>query len=68
MPAISPLIAARTTSSTRKGAASAREKGQPKIPPAANQKIPWAVFSPPRQSMNADIPNIVVFMAKLDGR
>lgn len=43
-------------------------KGQPIKPPTANQNIPWAVFNPPLQFMKAAIPNIVVYIAKLDGR
>lgn len=62
------LKKARTISSNRKGADKAIENGQPNIPPTAKKKIPCAVFSPPLQFMKAAIPNIVVYIAKLDGR
>jgi hypothetical protein len=56
------------TSSNRNGADNAIAKGHPTIPPTANQNIPCDVFSPPLQFMKAAMPNIVVYMAKLDGR
>lgn len=62
------LTEAKISSSSKNGAANATENGQPSIPPTANQNIPWAVLSPPRQFMNAAMPSIVVYMAKLDGR
>jgi hypothetical protein len=33
-----------------------------------NHMIPWAVLMPPFQSMNAEKPSMVAYMAKLDGR
>lgn len=42
--------------------------GHPKTPPTANQNMPCEVFRPPRQFMNAAAPNMVMYMAKLDGR
>jgi hypothetical protein len=62
------LNIAKTISSKRNGADRAMAKGQPIKPPTANQNIPWAVFNPPLQFMKAAIPNIVVYIAKLDGR
>jgi hypothetical protein len=59
---------ANRSSSNKNGADRAMENGHPSIPPTANQKMPCAVFSPPLQFMNAAIPSIVVYMAKLDGR
>lgn len=59
---------ANSTASNRNGAHSAIENGQPSTPPNANQKMPIAVFNPPLQFINAAIPSIVVYMAKLDGR
>ena len=38
------------------------------MPAMANQKIPWEVFSPPRQFMKAEAPSKHPYMAKLDGR
>ena len=62
------LTTARMSSSNRKGAAKAIENGQPRTPPTANQIMPWAVLSPPRQLINAAMPSMVVYMAKLEGR
>jgi hypothetical protein len=59
---------ANIISSNKKGAESAIAKGHPKIPPKANQNIACDVFNPPLQFMNAAIPNMVVYMVKLDGR
>jgi hypothetical protein len=59
---------ANTVSSSKNGAHNAIENGHPKTPPTAKQNIPCAVFSPPLQFMNIDIPTKVVYMAKLDGR
>lgn len=62
------LKKAKIISSNKKGADKAMAKGHPTMPPTANHVIPWAVFSPPLQFMKAAMPNIVVYMAKLDGR
>jgi hypothetical protein len=62
------LKVAKKSSSNKKGADSARENGHPRIPPNANQNIPWAVLRPPRQFMKEAIPSIVVYIAKLEGR
>jgi hypothetical protein len=59
---------ANTVSSIKNGAHKAIENGHPRIPPTAKQNIPCAVFNPPLQFMNIDIPKNVVYMAKLDGR
>jgi hypothetical protein len=59
---------AKMTSSNKNGADKAIENGHPNTPPIANQVMPWAVFNPPLQFMNAAIPSIVVYIAKLDGR
>lgn len=65
----SPLLRhAKTNSSNRNGADKAIEKGHPRTPPTAKKNMPHAVLSPPFQFMKAAIPNIVVYMAKLDGR
>lgn len=44
------------------------EKGHPRTPPKENQNIPWDVLMPPFQFMNAAMPAIAVYIAKLDGR
>ncbi len=62
------LTSARTASSSRNGTASATEKGQPTTPAMPNHMMPWAVFSPRRQSINAAMPSMPRFIAKLDGR
>src|SRR5271167_4691237 len=62
------LKVAKTSSSNKNGADSAIEKGQPIMPPSANQKMPDAVFKPPRQLIKAAIPSRVVYIAKLEGR
>lgn len=62
------LKLAKISSSNRNGADKATANGHPSTPPIANQNIPWAVFSPPFQFMKAAIPNIVVYIAKLEGR
>lgn len=62
------LRLARMISSTRNGKESAIAKGHPSIPPTPNQPMPHAVFSPPLQFMKDDIPNIVQYIAKLEGR
>lgn len=59
---------ASKTSSTKKGIIRAPAKGQPSRLPKANQKMPWAVLMPPCQSMKAENPSMVVYMAKLEGR
>jgi hypothetical protein len=51
-----------------KGKINAPANGQPRRLPRANQKMPWAVLIPPLQSMKAEKPSIVVYMAKLEGR
>lgn len=61
-------VTASRASSKRNGTARAIAKGQPIIPPAANQAIPAAVLNPPVQSMKAAAPNMPVYMAKLEGR
>jgi hypothetical protein len=62
------LRLAKTSSSNRNGADNAIAKGHPSIPPTANQNIPCEVFKPPLQFMNAAIPSIVMYIAKLEGR
>ena len=62
------LKVANMISSKRNGIDSAIANGHPSTPPTANQKMPCAVFRPPLQFINAAIPNIVVYIAKLDGR
>lgn len=62
------LRQANTTSSNKNGADNAMANGHPSIPPSAKQNIPCAVFNPPLQFINCAIPNIVVYMAKLEGR
>ena len=59
---------AKTISSNKNGADKAIANGHPRSPPSAKQNIPDAVFSPPLQFMNMDIPRNVVYMVKLDGR
>jgi len=59
---------AKIISSNKNGADRAIANGHPSIPPRAKQNIPGAVFNPPLQFMNCAIPNIVVYIAKLDGR
>jgi hypothetical protein len=59
---------AKTISSNKNGADKAIANGQPRIPPTAKQQIPCAVFRPPLQFINIDMPKNVVYMAKLDGR
>jgi hypothetical protein len=59
---------AKTISSNKNGADKAIANGHPRSPPSAKQNIPCAVFSPPLQFMNIDIPKNVVYMVKLDGR
>ena len=59
---------AKSTASNKNGADNATENGHPRIPPKANQNIPCAVLRPPFQFMKADIPSIVVYIAKLEGR
>ena len=47
----------------------AAAKGQPSTAPAPMAKMPCAVRNlPPRQSMKAAMPSIVVYIAKLEGR
>jgi hypothetical protein len=43
-------------------------KGQPTTPPIPNHIIPEFVFEPPRQSTKDVMPNIVVYMEKLEGK
>ena len=62
------LKLAKTICSNKNGAHNAIEKGHPSIPPMANHSIPCVVFKPPFQFMNAAIPSIVVYIAKLEGR
>jgi len=62
------LKKAKTISSNKNGADKAIENGHPNIPPTAKKKMPCAVFKPPLQFIKAAIPNIVVYIAKLDGR
>jgi hypothetical protein len=62
------LRLANMISSTKNGKESAMAKGQPRIPPRANQNMPQAVFKPPLQFMNEAIPSIVQYIAKLEGR
>lgn len=62
------LRVAKTISSNKNGADNAIANGHPSIPPSAKQKIPCAVFNPPLQFMNCAIPNIVIYIAKLEGR
>lgn len=62
------LRKAKNTSSTRNGRESAIANGQPRMPPRANQNMPWVVFNPFLQFMNAAIPSMVQYIAKLEGR
>lgn len=62
------LSVAKMTSSKRNGKDNAMANGHPTMPPMANHVIPCVVFKPPLQFMKAAMPNIVVYMAKLDGR
>lgn len=55
-------------SSTMNGAHMAMLKGQPSKPPRANQNTPVAIARPRLRSMNAAIPSIAVYMAKVEGR
>lgn len=66
--ALESLNIAKTASSSINGAQSAEANGQPSTPAAANQKIPEAVFNPPRQFMNEEAPSITIYMAKLEGK
>jgi len=56
------------TSSARYGAHMAPANGQPRMLPAANQKMPCDVLSPPCQFIKAAVPNMPIYMAKLEGR
>ena len=62
------VIDAKTNSSAMNGATKAAANGQPIMPAMPNHMIPSLVFDPPRQSKKADIPNITMYMEKLDGR
>lgn len=62
------LKMAKKHSSKTKGAHRAIAKGHPNTPPTANQNMPCDVFKPPRQFMNAAVPSMAIYMAKLDGR
>ena len=59
---------AKMTSSTMKGTIRTPENGHPRMAPMPNQVMPEAVLNPPRQSMKADRPSILVYIVKLDGR
>lgn len=62
------LNKASKTSSNTKGAHRAMTNGHPKMPPTANQNMPWDVLIPPRQLIKAAAPSIAMYMAKLEGR
>jgi hypothetical protein len=55
-------------SSSMNGKTNTAANGQPSIAPTPNQKIPCAVRTPPRQSKNAAVPSMVVYMAKVEGK
>lgn len=55
------------TSSNKKDTTRAPANGHPTIAPMPNHIIPRPVFRPPRQSMNAEMPSIEVYIVKLDG-
>ena len=65
---VSFIMMAIVQSSRTKGKMSAPAKGQPSKAPTPNHIMPTAVFDPPCQSMNAVSPNVLVYMAKLDGK
>ena len=65
---MSPVIKESAKSSASKGIINAPENGHPRTAPIPNHIMPTPVLSPPRQSMKAAIPSIVVYMEKLDGR
>ena len=50
------------------GNTKAAANGQPSTAPIPNHSMPCAVFMPRVQSMNAEVPSIVVYMAKLEGK
>lgn len=64
---LSPSMAKRA-SSIKNGVERAAAKGHPTTAPTANQKIPCAVFRPPRQFIKDEAPNMAMYMAKLEGR
>lgn len=62
------LKSARTPSSSINGRQSAAEKGHPRMPATANQKMPRDVLRPPRQFIKDEAPSMHMHMAKLEGR
>lgn len=62
------LKLASMASSIKYGSERAIAKGHPRMPPRAKKPMPHAVFRPPFQFMKEDMPNIVQYMAKLEGR
>ena len=62
------VMDARKASSNIKGTIRTDAKGQPIVLPKPNHMMPCAVFEPNRQSRNAAVPSMEVYIAKLDGR
>lgn len=62
------LMVTNTNSSNMNGTIKTKAKGHPNNPPSANQNTTLAVFNPSFLSMKSAIPNIVVYIAKVEGK